>query len=101
MRDLDFVRHAREHNARWLERLRTEIAALGIDVVPSAANFYLLRFDSGRGRTAAAAAAWLESRNIIPRSVMTGDTANVLRITVGLDHENEAVIAALREFMGR
>jgi histidinol-phosphate aminotransferase len=100
LRDQEFVRHARMHNARWLERLRAEISALGIDVIPSVANFYLLRFDGSRGRSASGAAAWLESRGIIPRSVMTGDTANVLRITVGQDHENEAVIAALREFMG-
>jgi histidinol-phosphate aminotransferase len=97
--DQAFVRNAREHNARWQARLKEAITALGIHVVPSVANFYLLRFDPASGKSAAAAAAWLESRNIIPRAVLTGDAANLLRITVGLDHENEAVIAALREFM--
>ena len=99
VRDQEFVHRAREHNARWLERLRRELSAIGIGMVPSAANFYLLRFDGKSEKTAVAAAAWLESRNIIPRLVATGDSDNVLRITVGLDEENEAVIAALTEFM--
>jgi len=99
VRDQDFVRRAREHNTRWLERLRSELSALGIGVIPSVANFYLLRFHGKSGKNARAAAAWLESRNIIPRLVMTGDADNVLRITVGLDAENEAVIAALTAFM--
>lgn len=99
VRDQQFVTRAREHNARWLDRLRRELTALGIEVVPSVANFYLLRFDGKGGKSAAAAAAWLEARNIIPRAVLTGDSANVLRITVGLDAENEAVIAALSGFM--
>jgi len=100
VRDQAFVRRAREHNARWLERLRRELTAIGIEVIPSVANFYLLRFNGKSGKNAPAASAWLESRNIIPRLVMTGDTDNVLRITVGLDAENEAVIAALTGFMG-
>ena len=100
VRDQDFVRRARDHNARWLDRLRRELNGIGIAVTPSVANFYLLHFDGKSGKSAPAAAAWLESRNIIPRLVMTGDTENVLRITVGLDAENEAVIAALAGFMG-
>jgi histidinol-phosphate aminotransferase len=97
VRDQDFVRRAREHNARWLARLRAELEAAGLHVVPSVANFYLLRF--GGDRNAAGAAAWLEARGIIPRVVLTGDAENVLRISVGTDAENEAVIAALTAFM--
>ncbi len=99
VRDQDFVRRARDHNARWLERLHRELTGIGIAVTPSVANFYLLRFDGKSGKSAPAAAAWLESRNIIPRLVMTGDAGNVLRISVGLDAENAAVIAALTAFM--
>lgn len=99
VRDQDFVRRAREHNAHWQERIRSELTALGIDVVPSVTNFYLLRFSGAGGRSAAAAGVWLEARDIIPRAVMTGDTGNVLRISIGTDAENEAVIAALAAFM--
>ncbi len=99
VRDREFVHRAREHNSRWQARLRDELGALGIHVVPSVTNFYLLRFDGAAGKDAGAAGAWLEARGIIPRAVMTGDTANVLRISVGNDTENAAVIAALTDFM--
>ncbi len=99
VRDQDFVRKSREHNAAWLERIGREMTAIGIAMLPSAANFYLLRFPGTSGKTAVAAAAWLESRNIIPRLVPGSEKDNVLRITVGLDGENLAVMAALTEFM--
>lgn len=99
VRDQTYIDQVRHHNATWLERITASLTLMGLEVVPSVANFYLIRFDPGSGRTAAGAAAFLESRGIIPRTFKAGDSANFLRITVGLDHENEAVIAALVEYM--
>lgn len=97
VRDVEYADFVRTHNARELKRLHTAISAMGIDVVPSVANFYLLRFEDGN-RTAVSASAFLGSRGIIPRTVHAGGPSNSLRITVGKDDENEAVIQALREY---
>lgn len=99
VRDQAFIERVRRHNADWLERLRTRLTALGLEVVPSVANFYLIRFDASTGKTAAGAAAFLESRGILPRMAGSDGSANVLRITVGLDHENEAVIETLAAYV--
>ncbi|MCC7411482.1 MAG: histidinol-phosphate transaminase [Gammaproteobacteria bacterium] len=99
VRDRDYVSGIRAANARWLQRIGAELDALGLHVVPSATNFYLIDFDRSAPATARAAAAFLEARGIIPRPIGAGGGANVLRITVGRDHENKAVLAALRDYV--
>ena len=100
VRDTAFIERVREHTARWQLHISDELAAMGLRVVPSVTNFFLIDFDSCTGKTAVDAAAKLEANGIIPRAVRAaGGHDNVLRITVGLDHENEAMLAALREYM--
>lgn len=98
VQDQPYLEKVRQHTHDWLRKIETEIGGLGITVVPSAANFYLLDFSDCGDKTAQAAGAYLEQSGIIPRPVGSGG-ANVIRITVGLDEENEAVITCLREFM--
>lgn len=90
--------YVREHVRFWRARLTEECTALGITVLPSVTNFILLILPEGR-RNAAAAAAHLTACGIIPRPLGAGGPANALRITIGLESDNLAVIAALREFM--
>ncbi len=97
IQDTAHVARVRECNAASLARIYPALGALGIEVVPSQANFYLLRFSAGSGKSGTAAAAFLQSRGIIPRPA--GRSDQFLRITVGRDEENEAVIAALTEYM--
>ena len=66
-------------------------------MIPSVANFYLLRFDSESGKSGSDAAAFLQARGIIPRPA--GGSDAFLRITVGIDQENDAVIEALTDYM--
>jgi histidinol-phosphate aminotransferase len=96
VRDQAFVRHVRDETARERKRICTALDDLGFDVVPSAASFYLLRFDPASGHTPAAVAAYLEGRGIIPRQIDADEP--VLRITVGTPAENDAVLDALRDF---
>ena len=72
---------------------------MGLEVVPSVTNFVLIRLPPGP-RNAAAATAHLHSRGIIPRPLGAGGPENALRITIGLESDNLAVIAALHDFMG-
>lgn len=98
IRDTDHVQRARRHNSAWLERIAAAAAAMGLTMVPSVANFYLLRFPAESGKSGAGAAAFLMRRGIIPRPAAANDL--LLRVTVGLDHENEAVLSALSDYMG-
>ncbi|MEM1154455.1 MAG: histidinol-phosphate transaminase [Pseudomonadota bacterium] len=97
MRDQAFVQDVYEDNAKWRERITAELRDLGIEVVPSQTNFYLMRFDPSSGKSGDGAAAFLQARGIIPRP--TGDSDEFLRITIGVAEENEAVLAALHDYM--
>ena len=68
---------------------------LGLDPVPSDANFVLV------GRFADAAAAWqaLLEQGVLVRDV--GIPPHYLRITAGTPEENHAVLQALRTMLGR
>jgi histidinol-phosphate aminotransferase len=98
VRDRDYILGIREHNALWRDRIAETLTRLGIEVIPSQANFYLMRFDESSGKSGTEAAAFLQSRGIIPRPA--GGSDQFLRITIGLDHENEAVLEALADYMG-
>lgn len=96
--DREHFAFVREHVRVWRARLMEECAALGITVLPSVTNFILLILPEGP-KNATAAAAHLTARGIIPRPLGTGGPPNALRITIGLESDNLAVITALREFM--
>ena len=97
VQDVEFIRGVKEYNKRSLQRVSRELTQLGIEVIPSTTNFYLLKFDVESGKSGSQAASFLQSRGIIPRPA--GGSDAFLRITVGLDHENDAVIEALSEYM--
>ena len=98
VRDQQYIHELRDYNAQWRERITQKLTDLGIEVLPSQANFYLMRFDEGCGKCGTEAAAFLQSRGIIPRPA--GGSDQFLRITIGLAHENEAVLAALTDYIG-
>ena len=102
VRDTRHAAFVRDYNRREIDRIAAGVASglPGVEFVPSAANFYLLRF-TGESHTAEGAAAALERAGIIPRPVAAGGPERCLRITVGLDHENDAVLSVLRDYVRR
>lgn len=92
------LRHADEtlgnvaHIAEERERVARELTAMGYDVVPSESNFILF------GHFADAAQAW---QNFLDRGVLIRDVGvgGCLRVTVGLDHENDAFLKVAEEIM--
>ncbi|ACK50177.1 histidinol-phosphate aminotransferase [Methylocella silvestris BL2] len=85
------------HNDQWRDWLSREIAALGIEVTPSAGNFLLLRF---RGAEEAREAdAFLTARGLILRAVAAYGLPDCLRLTVGSEEANRLVVAALADFI--
>jgi histidinol-phosphate aminotransferase len=98
--DLEHQERARTHNDRWLPWLAQQLSGLGLEVHPTVANFVLVSFEDAGGRSAAAASAWLEQRGIIARAMTAYGLPDCLRLSVGLEDENRAAVAALKEFMG-
>ena len=99
LEDLEHQERARAHNDRWLPWLGQELSRLGLEVHPSVANFALVSFEAAGERTARAASAWLEQRGIIARPMAAYGLPDCLRLSVGLEDENRAAVAALQEFM--
>ncbi|CFX26975.1 Histidinol-phosphate aminotransferase [Candidatus Filomicrobium marinum] len=89
------------HNDRWLAWLTEEVSALGFKVTPSVANFLLIHFDGIAGLTASAADDALKGKGIILRRVAGYGLPNALRMTVGTEAENRAVVEALKEIVTR
>ena len=58
-------------------------------------------FPAVDGKTAQDADTFLQSRGLILRAVGAYGLSDCLRMTVGLADENRAVVAALKEFLGR
>ncbi len=96
IQDHKHIERVREHNRDWQQRFRDELGALGIHVVPSVANFYLMHFENIPGKSANDAASWLEAQGIIPRPAADD---RCLRVTVGNSEENEAVVRSLTAYV--
>lgn len=95
--DQEFLSKARAHNDRWLPWLIERYRDLGLVVLPSVANFVLVGF--GTAERASRAAAALKAEAILVRAMAAYGLPEFLRITVGLDTENEAVIRVLGAFV--
>jgi histidinol-phosphate aminotransferase len=85
------------HNTKWLKWMSNRVEDLGLRVSPSVANFILIHFVSPE--KAAAADAHLARAGIIVRKVDAYGLPAALRVTIGSEEANLAVIAALSEFM--
>ena len=99
--DGDFQLRSREHVERWRPWLTQQLGGLGLEVVPSQANFVLAGFPRTPGKTAPEAEAWLAARGLIVRGVANYGLPDHLRITIGLEEHNRAVVDILSEFLDR
>ena len=98
--DVDFQRRSIALVEQWRPWLEQQLGGLGLDVVrPSAANFVLVGFPQTPGRTAAEADAYLASKGLLVRNVRNYGLPEHLRITIGLEEHNRAVIDLLAEFL--
>ena len=94
LEDVAHLDAARAHNDHWLPRLSRDIAAIGFDVVPSVANFVLVRCaDEAAAR---ATDSQLRRDGIIVRDMTAYGLPDCLRITVGRDEENASLLDSLR-----
>ncbi|WP_420606647.1 histidinol-phosphate transaminase [Novosphingopyxis sp.] len=100
MQDVEFVENSRAHNRRWRAWLSEEIAALGnhgLRAVPSHANFLLVLFEGEK--SAAGAQEALAEAGYAVRHLPGQGLPHALRITIGSEADNRAVVAALRGYL--
>lgn len=87
------------HNARWREWLAKRVVKMGLEVLPSVANFVTVAFPTRQAMVAAD--RFLNARGIIVRQIGKYGLPRHLRITVGKADETRQVVEALEQFLSR
>lgn len=94
--DDDFLEKSRQHNQKWLDIYKSEIANLKNLIAHEAlANFILLDFLNEKN-CQNAQKIFLEN-NIILREMSAYSLNNCLRLTIGKDQENHQVLEILKQ----
>ena len=88
--DEPHVRASREANRAGMAQLRAGLEALGLDYVPSVANFLLVKVGDGQ-----AAYEALLRRGVIVRPMGGYGLGAYVRVTVGTEEENDRFLEAL------
>jgi histidinol-phosphate aminotransferase len=99
--DTEFQQRSLALVEQWRPWMTQQLGGLGLEVVPSAANFVLVEFPRTPGRTAADAEAFLAARGLITRGVGGYGLPHHLRITLGLEAHNRAVVDVIVEFLSQ
>lgn len=94
LEDEEHVKRTREVNRQGMEFLRREFERLGLEYVPSWANFILVRVGNGARVYEA-----LLRRGVIVRPMGVYGFPEHLRISIGTPEENERCIAALKQVL--
>jgi histidinol-phosphate aminotransferase len=95
--DYEHVQRSVAHNRREMARVTTELAALGLAYIPSVGNFVTVDL----GRPAAAIDQALLREGVICRPVANYGLPNHLRISIGLESENDRMLNALAGVLSR
>ncbi|MFQ5903999.1 MAG: histidinol-phosphate transaminase [Candidatus Binatia bacterium] len=91
LEDHDHVKRSLEVNREGMNYLRKEIASLGLEQVPSQANFILIRVGNSRGLFDR-----LLRRGVIVRPMEGYDLPEYIRVTIGTMKENSRFINELK-----
>jgi histidinol-phosphate aminotransferase len=97
--DQKFIETAVTHNEKWLGLLTGQLKGLGLKVTPSVGNFLLIHFADKGEKTAAKADAYLNDHGIILRRMEAYGLPACLRMTIGDEEANRAVVSALADFL--
>ena len=97
--DRDHTENARRHNNEVLPWFADQVAALGLTVNPSAANFVIVHFDPETPKDAESAYQHLFSKGIVTRRVGGYGLPDWVRMSIGTREEMTSVLDALKEFL--
>ncbi|MEE2932489.1 MAG: histidinol-phosphate transaminase [Pseudomonadota bacterium] len=99
MEDQAHTERSLAHNEEWLPWLSNSLTELGLDIVPSAANFVLASF--GSKNVAETVYQGLLNGGIITRHMTSYHLPHCLRISVGLEDDNKALVNSLKDLVGK
>jgi histidinol-phosphate aminotransferase len=97
MDDNEFLKNTLGLNKNGMTFLKKELDGLGIEQVPSAANFITTIWDSEK--TASKLTRDLLEKGVIVRKLRGFGWPNCIRISVGLESENQKCIESLKEIL--
>ena len=92
--DVPHIVETREMVFKGLEFFERELPKLGIETVPSGANFILVKTGNGRE-----VFQELQKRKVIVRPMDPYGLPDHIRITIGTPEQNQMVLAALKEVL--
>lgn len=93
--DKEFISRSLSHNHRWVSRIQESIRQAGFDALPTAANFFLIRFADAE--EASTAHDFLRQRGILLRSMVPYGLPDCLRMSIGDEEEMEITAAAFKD----
>lgn len=96
--DTEFVHRSLELNARGRRFLAQSLGELGLEVVPSDANFVMVAFPGEK--EAAGVVEGLLRQGVIVRPLGAFGLPHCVRISVGRDQDNQRCVEALRRSYG-
>lgn len=94
--DQAHIEKSRTHNSTWRDWLTQRLGGLGFDIRASEANFILIEFSDVH--EAERAEAFMVKHGIIPRGLAAYDLPTALRVSIGTEEANRAVVAILEMF---
>ncbi len=105
LEDVAFVDAGRAYNEVWRPWTAEQLAALGLTVHPSVANFLLVEFPARAAAAtpetdAAAARGFLKQRGILVRQMEAYGLPQCLRIAIGTGEEMRATVSAIADYLG-
>jgi len=89
--DAEHVRRTRENNAQGLRFFEAAFRRIGLEFIPSAANFILVRVGEGQRVFEA-----MQRQGVIVRPMGGYGLGEWVRITIGTPEQNERCLAALQ-----
>jgi len=94
--DTEFAAHCVRENRRGLRQLETGFRQLGLEYVPSSANFLLVKVGDGGAVFEA-----LQRRGVIVRPVKSYGLPAWVRVTVGTAEQNERLLSELAGILNK
>ena len=93
--DTEFVEQTFELNLRGMNQVSSGLTALGLEYIPSFGNFI-----SFKVANATSVYSSLLQSGVIVRPIANYDMPDWLRVTIGLDKQNEKFLSALKQTLG-
>lgn len=95
LQDEDFVRQTNELNRRGMAQITGELSSLGLEYIPSFGNFVAFKIAD-----AMAVYRRLLELGVIVRPIANYDMPGWLRVSIGLETENDKFLSALKRIIG-